>query len=344
MRRYSIGRATTNDIVIDDMTVSRSHAEFEETGRGRYMLRDHDSTYGTKILRDGEWIEVIEVEVSSGTQVRFGEYEVNVGEIVATVDGDATYMPRRPEGEAAAPAAAPGAAPEAAPGQAVPKPAAPRPAAPKAPKPPKPPKAPKVPRPAAGGPGAPDKRMTMLILYAGGGAAVLLLLIAILLIAIGGGSGTTTAGGPGTIGGVSPPGGGGNPPGGGGGGGGGNPPGGGGGGGGGGGAKPPGGDNPPGGGGGGNGGGGGGGSKSSFMATCKTLAKRPDTECECAWGIVEARLGAGERRRFVLIVQNRSNAAKIQELLKDMTAEQRLAFGKKMSAVGTEIQQKCNTQ
>ena len=307
MRRFSIGRATTNDIVLDDMTVSRSHAEIEELGRGRFVLRDQESTYGTKILRDNEWIEVIEIEVAPQTMVRFGEYEVNVGEIINQVDGDATYMPKR---DAAAPVqpnsersevtpppppAAPPAAPPAGQNEApqnqeaiTPTPAAPKPAKPKRAKQPK---VPKTPRPAAG-PGAPDKRMTMLILIGGGGAAALLLLIGIVLAFVGGGSspavtGTNTPGG--NIGSIT-------------------------------GRQSS--------------------DKSNFMAACKE-ANRPEAECSCSWNVVSSKMNAEERKIFIAIIRNRANSTKLIELTKNMSNAARQAFAKKASVVAREVKANC---
>jgi pSer/pThr/pTyr-binding forkhead associated (FHA) protein len=41
----TIGRSTTNDIVIDDLVVSRSHAEIRSTPEG-YVIKDLGSTNG----------------------------------------------------------------------------------------------------------------------------------------------------------------------------------------------------------------------------------------------------------------------------------------------------------
>lgn len=270
MRRYSIGRATTNDIVLDNMTVSRSHAEIEDLGRGRYMLRDRESTYGTKILREGQWIEVIEVEVASDTLIRFGEYEVTLGEIVNLVDGEATHMPRRDQGDAAA---APPVQPHSERHPTPPPPAA----TPKAPKQ----RAPKAPRaPAPSGPGAPDRKMTMLILLGGGAAAIVLILIAIVLAIAGGGSGITIGGGIGGDG------------------------------------------------------------KADFVAACKG-AKRSDAECSCSWDVMRDKLTASERGIFISIVRDRTNATKLVEMTRNMSAAERKAFFQKVSVVAREIQARC---
>jgi CHAT domain/FHA domain len=75
-----IGRTTENDIVIQDLSVSRLHAqiicrdsftEVEETQS--YFLRD-DSTYGTLISKGSAWMRIHhqEVPLESGTQLKFG--------------------------------------------------------------------------------------------------------------------------------------------------------------------------------------------------------------------------------------------------------------------------------
>lgn len=170
MATYTIGRSDENDIVLSDTTVSRQHAELETGKRGRYTLRDLDSTYGTRIYRDGEWLDIIEVEVTDDTEVTFGEYRSTIGEVVALAA--ATPATVAPE-SAAAPADAP-ATPEPAPApQAPPEPAPPSRSA----------------TPAPGGAGM-DRRMTLLIL-AGGGALLVLVVIVVVLALTTGGSDTT---------------------------------------------------------------------------------------------------------------------------------------------------------
>ncbi len=46
-RALRIGRATDNDIVLDDLGVSRHHAELRNVGDGRYTIVDLDSSNGT---------------------------------------------------------------------------------------------------------------------------------------------------------------------------------------------------------------------------------------------------------------------------------------------------------
>lgn len=87
MRRYLIGRSEHNDIVVPDASVSRQHAELEEIGGGRYALRDLGSTYGMALWRDGQWVEVLEVEVIAESRVRMGGYETTPRELLALARG-----------------------------------------------------------------------------------------------------------------------------------------------------------------------------------------------------------------------------------------------------------------
>lgn len=158
MRRYKIGRADTNDIVLTDSTVSREHAELVELGEGRFALKDLGSAYGIAIREGDRWVAATEAELGADTPLRLGDLETTVSELLR--DTDRTVVrphapqhapPRPPEGtappaEAAAPPSADRTAPPAPPRPAPPRPAPPRPAAPR-------PAAPS--RPASSAPGAP---------------------------------------------------------------------------------------------------------------------------------------------------------------------------------------------
>ena len=68
---YRIGRSDA-DIVIDDPTVSRQHAELVRTADGRYFLTDCVSTGGTFVRRDGEWRRIRQEFVSADEPIRIG--------------------------------------------------------------------------------------------------------------------------------------------------------------------------------------------------------------------------------------------------------------------------------
>jgi pSer/pThr/pTyr-binding forkhead associated (FHA) protein len=63
----TIGRVPSNDVVIDDLTVSAQHASLAKSPGG-YRLRDLGSTNGTQI--DG--ISIAEAELKDGSEIRFG--------------------------------------------------------------------------------------------------------------------------------------------------------------------------------------------------------------------------------------------------------------------------------
>lgn len=68
---FTIGRDRECDLTIDDLTVSRIHAELERTADG-WMLADLGSTNGTRV---NGWRVRDAVRVRAGDLVRFGESE-----------------------------------------------------------------------------------------------------------------------------------------------------------------------------------------------------------------------------------------------------------------------------
>lgn len=69
--RHSIGRAPESRIVLDDVTVSRRHAEIDATAL-RYVLRDCGSLNGTYV--NGERIE--EAVLAHGDDVMIGRFRL----------------------------------------------------------------------------------------------------------------------------------------------------------------------------------------------------------------------------------------------------------------------------
>jgi len=134
MRRYLIGRADSNDIVLAEASVSREHAELCELGGGRFRIKDLGSSLGTAIWQGQDWEKVTEAELRHDTQLRLGEYQTTVADLLR--DTDQTVV----RAKASEPAAA---EPEQAPANtAVPAPPeapSPRPAPPSPPKPRAPP-------------------------------------------------------------------------------------------------------------------------------------------------------------------------------------------------------------
>jgi hypothetical protein len=80
---YRIGRGSDNDIIIDDPSISRRHAELEDRGGGRYCLRDLGSSNGTSVQRGGGWEVVDEAEIELDTPVRLGQRVVTAETMLA---------------------------------------------------------------------------------------------------------------------------------------------------------------------------------------------------------------------------------------------------------------------
>jgi pSer/pThr/pTyr-binding forkhead associated (FHA) protein len=67
----TIGRNPSSDVFLDDVTVSRRHAELRRTG-GRFELRDLASLNGTYVNRE----RVESVILSSGDEVQIGKFKL----------------------------------------------------------------------------------------------------------------------------------------------------------------------------------------------------------------------------------------------------------------------------
>ena len=98
-RRIRIGRGRDMNVTLPSRKASRLHAELEvapaaPSSKPRYMLRDCDSTNGTRVLRKGRWVRIRAEAVQSADQVRFGDFETTVAELLrqagAASDASAT--------------------------------------------------------------------------------------------------------------------------------------------------------------------------------------------------------------------------------------------------------------
>lgn len=67
----SVGRHPESDIFLDDITVSRRHAEFCRDGSG-YRLRDVGSLNGTYVSRE----RIDDVSLASGDEVQIGKFKL----------------------------------------------------------------------------------------------------------------------------------------------------------------------------------------------------------------------------------------------------------------------------
>jgi pSer/pThr/pTyr-binding forkhead associated (FHA) protein len=67
----SVGRHPDSDIFLDDITVSRRHAEFRRSD-GSYHLRDVGSLNGTYVNRE----RIDDVELQGGDEVQIGKFKL----------------------------------------------------------------------------------------------------------------------------------------------------------------------------------------------------------------------------------------------------------------------------
>jgi hypothetical protein len=96
MATLKVGRSAESDIVVQHQSVSRTHAEIEILGGGRYRINDLGSTSGTEALVAGKWVAAQNLEVEGQTPVALGEHETTVDALLrAARDNVATQPPPR---------------------------------------------------------------------------------------------------------------------------------------------------------------------------------------------------------------------------------------------------------
>ena len=66
------GRHPDSDIFLDDVTVSRRHADFDRVGDGTFRVRDAGSLNGTYVNRE----RIEEAILSGGDEVQIGKYRL----------------------------------------------------------------------------------------------------------------------------------------------------------------------------------------------------------------------------------------------------------------------------
>jgi hypothetical protein len=82
MTSYKIGRVGDNDIVIEDPSISRAHAELTALPDGRFSVRDLGSSNGTMIQGADGWETVEEAVVEADQPIRFGKRMATPAELV----------------------------------------------------------------------------------------------------------------------------------------------------------------------------------------------------------------------------------------------------------------------
>jgi class 3 adenylate cyclase len=82
MGLYKIGRSPKSDIVLTDGSVSRDHAELSDTNDGRYSIVDVGSTYGTFIMREGEWRKIKQAVIGPDEPVMLGKHKTTPAQML----------------------------------------------------------------------------------------------------------------------------------------------------------------------------------------------------------------------------------------------------------------------
>ena len=80
---YKIGRNSDMDIRIDDITVSRIHAELIMTANGEFYLTDCGSSGGTYVARNGEWIPIRQEFIAPTDAILLGRYQTTAQQLIA---------------------------------------------------------------------------------------------------------------------------------------------------------------------------------------------------------------------------------------------------------------------
>jgi hypothetical protein len=94
-KRYQIGRDEGNDIVIPHASVSRLHALLDELGGNQYLLTDMNSTFGSGIERNGNWVQIQKAVVAQNDQIRLGDEVVIVAELLSLAGAAEMPAPSR---------------------------------------------------------------------------------------------------------------------------------------------------------------------------------------------------------------------------------------------------------
>jgi pSer/pThr/pTyr-binding forkhead associated (FHA) protein len=79
----TIGRSAACSLQLDDASVSRLHATLDVTPDGYLAVRDHESSNGTWLQRNGRWVRARRIVLGSQDRVRFGDCEVPLERLVA---------------------------------------------------------------------------------------------------------------------------------------------------------------------------------------------------------------------------------------------------------------------
>ena len=77
-----IGRSPKSDIVLTDPSVSRDHVEISEGQDGKYFVVDAGSSFGTFVLRNGEWRKVQQASLAADEPLMLGKYRTTPADLL----------------------------------------------------------------------------------------------------------------------------------------------------------------------------------------------------------------------------------------------------------------------
>jgi class 3 adenylate cyclase len=77
-----IGRSPKSDIVLTDPSVSRDHVEISEGPDGKYFVVDAGSSFGTFVLRNGEWRKVQQATLAADEPLMLGKYRTTPADLL----------------------------------------------------------------------------------------------------------------------------------------------------------------------------------------------------------------------------------------------------------------------
>lgn len=91
---FTIGRDASNDIVVEDSSVSRCHAALR-LGESEIVLIDLESLNGTHVREDGRWIEIARATVKPQEPILLGEVVITPDSLLNRVGVRHTDRPSR---------------------------------------------------------------------------------------------------------------------------------------------------------------------------------------------------------------------------------------------------------
>jgi hypothetical protein len=96
-QRFIIGRATDNDIVIDDPSLSRRHCFLHVSSHKTFTLVDMGSPSGVSLYRNGEWVRVDKAILSLEDRIKIGDHETNLSALLIQLQNPSKLDGRRRE-------------------------------------------------------------------------------------------------------------------------------------------------------------------------------------------------------------------------------------------------------